>query len=323
VGLTVLGDTVGMLIDPARRIFLPGLVITLVIAMAVTLHRHRSEGLRGALRRCLSPHVWLHGSALLDLKLIFANSLFRLILVVPFGITAIGLAHGVVSFLDAALGTPDTSGWSDTVVVAVYTVALFVCWDLSRYLVHRLAHEVPFLWELHKVHHSAEVLTPLTLYRVHPVERILFWVRGIVVTGLVTGIFFHVFRDRSVQLELLGINVLGLAFNALGANLRHSHVWLSYGHFIEHLFISPAQHQVHHSVEVDHQMSNYGSCLAVWDWAFGSLWTTTPKSVALRFGLAPEDQNHDPRSLVSAILEPLGTRASSPPAYVEEPSSPA
>jgi hypothetical protein len=27
----------------------------------------------------------------------------------------------------------------------------------------RLAHRVPVLWELHKVHHSATVLTPFTV----------------------------------------------------------------------------------------------------------------------------------------------------------------
>ncbi|RLB55986.1 MAG: sterol desaturase family protein [Deltaproteobacteria bacterium] len=304
----LVADTFGMVVDPARRIFLPGLAVTLVLAVAVTMHTHRSEGFTGALRRCFTKRVWLHGSSRLDVKLIFANSFFRLILVVPFGVTAFGLANGVVTWLDGVRGIPNGSGWSDLTVAGVYTVVLFVCWDLSRYVLHRLAHEVPFLWDLHKVHHSAEVMTPLTLYRVHPIERILFWTRGIVVTGVITGVFFHFFRDRSVQLELLGINAFGFLFNALGANLRHTHVWLSYGRFVEHVLLSPAQHQVHHSVEVDHQQSNYGVCLAIWDFLFGSLLTTTSKSMGLRFGLAPEDQNHDPRSLVSALLEPLSGR---------------
>jgi len=33
---------------------------------------------------------------------------------------------------------------------------------------------VPFLWEFHKVHHSANVLTPITAFRVHPVDTWLF-----------------------------------------------------------------------------------------------------------------------------------------------------
>ena len=35
-------------------------------------------------------------------------------------------------------------------------------------------HRVPALWEFHKVHHSAEVLTPLTEWRQHPLELMLF-----------------------------------------------------------------------------------------------------------------------------------------------------
>jgi sterol desaturase/sphingolipid hydroxylase (fatty acid hydroxylase superfamily) len=31
-------------------------------------------------------------------------------------------------------------------------------------------HRIPVLWEFHKVHHSAEVLTPISLYRAHPVD---------------------------------------------------------------------------------------------------------------------------------------------------------
>src|ERR1039458_8498353 len=37
-----------------------------------------------------------------------------------------------------------------------------------------LFHAIPALWEFHKVHHSAEVLTPLTEMRTHPVEIIAF-----------------------------------------------------------------------------------------------------------------------------------------------------
>ena len=77
----------------------------------------------------------------------------------------------------------------------LYTLTLFVAWDLSRYLLHRLLHGVPFLWELHKVHHSAEVLTPLTLYRSHPIESFLYRMRGVLVVSAVTGTFFYFFQN--------------------------------------------------------------------------------------------------------------------------------
>ena len=69
-----------------------------------------------------------------------------------------------------------------------------------------------------------------------------------------------------------GANAMYVLFNALGANLRHSHIWLSYGRVMEHIFISPAQHQIHHSVAIKHHDKNYGSMFAIWDWMFGTLY---------------------------------------------------
>ena len=44
-------------------------------------------------------------------------------------------------------------------------------------------HKIPALWEFHKVHHSAEVMTPLTELRQHPVEIIVV----VNLIGLATG----------------------------------------------------------------------------------------------------------------------------------------
>ncbi|GAB5435666.1 MAG: hypothetical protein FalmKO_07910 [Falsiruegeria mediterranea] len=40
---------------------------------------------------------------------------------------------------------------------------------------------------------------------------------------------------------------------------------------MEFLLISPAQHQIHHSVARQHHDRNFGAALAVWDWMFGTL----------------------------------------------------
>nr|WP_216092588.1 sterol desaturase family protein [Candidatus Marithrix sp. Canyon 246] len=49
--------------------------------------------------------------------------------------------------------------------MVLFTLSLFIFSDLTRYLLHRLLHSIPILWEFHKVHHSAKVLNPFTFYR--------------------------------------------------------------------------------------------------------------------------------------------------------------
>ena len=37
-----------------------------------------------------------------------------------------------------------------------YTALLFLASDGSRFLLHKVMHEVPLLWRFHQVHHSAQ-----------------------------------------------------------------------------------------------------------------------------------------------------------------------
>src|SRR5690606_24355142 len=53
---------------------------------------------------------------------------------------------------------------------------------------------------------------------------------------------------------------------------RHSHIWLNYPEWLSHIFISPAQHQIHHSTEVRHFDKNLGLIFAFWDKLFGTLY---------------------------------------------------
>jgi sterol desaturase/sphingolipid hydroxylase (fatty acid hydroxylase superfamily) len=55
-------------------------------------------------------------------------------------------------------------------------------------------------------------------------------------------------------------------------NLRiffHSQFWISFGPVFNHIFISPAQHQIHHSVLPQHRDRNMGAIFAFWDYFFG------------------------------------------------------
>ncbi len=166
-----------------------------------------------------------------------------------------------------ALPTEPGSLGNSAVIISCYTLVVFLIDDASRFLLHWAMHKSDWLWRLHQVHHSATVLTPLSTLRIHPLESVLYQIRGALVHGTAAGsaFFFLGFTPNSWQ--IWGATIWIIAFNALGANLRHSPIKLSYGK-LENWLISPSQHQAHHGVTT--MNNNYGSILAIWDRMAGS-----------------------------------------------------
>lgn len=238
----------------------------------------------------------------LDVQLFVGRQLLRALGVLPTTAGALGVAAGWVKLLDT-VGQPRLH-LDPTLLTVLYTLTLFVVWDLSRYAVHRLMHEIPALWAFHQVHHSAEVLTPLTFHRVHPVESALYSLRSVVVSGLLAGTFYWLFRGQAVEWTILGVHAIGFVLNGLTGNLRHSHVPWSFGR-LEAWFLSPTQHHLHHLRNGDRV--NYGTWLAIWDRALGSWAPARPHDG--RFGV--DERNHTD-DLLSAWLGPVRSLFGSP-----------
>ncbi|MBT3659004.1 MAG: sterol desaturase family protein [Rhodospirillaceae bacterium] len=55
-------------------------------------------------------------------------------------------------------------------------------------------------------------------------------------------------------------------------------VWLDYGP-LSYIFISPAQHQIHHSRLPEHRDKNCGFAFAFWDALFGTLYVPKDREV--------------------------------------------
>jgi sterol desaturase/sphingolipid hydroxylase (fatty acid hydroxylase superfamily) len=165
----------------------------------------------------------------------------------------------------------------------LFTVLFFIAYDFGRFVAHSLLHDVPVLWEFHKVHHSAETLNPLTTFRAHPLDLLVMaWVPALA-TGLLTWTFNQVAAAPISAYTFLGLHVLIFAFNLVGL-LRHTHVWLHYGPKWGKWFVSPAHHQLHHSCDPRHVGSNRGFELAVWDRLYGTLYVPGPRE-RFRMGL--------------------------------------
>ena len=257
-------------LDPAKRVFWGCLVSAALLASLVVSIQVGRFDVRAQLKALFDRGYWLHASSAVDVSLMFFNHFLRVLLLVPLlgGHLAATLVVG--RFLQRNLGDAPELDLPWLAIAAIYSVAIFVAQDLSRFLLHLAMHRCAPLWRFHRVHHSAPVLTPLTLFRVHPVEHVLYFLRSLAVFGLVSGTAIWLFGRNFAAFDILGVGLAGFLFNVAGANLRHSHVWLTFGRF-ERWFVSPAQHQLHHSREHGH--CNLGSALAVWDRLAG---TATP-----------------------------------------------
>lgn len=154
-------------------------------------------------------------------------------------------------------------------VMVLCGVVLFIVTEFSYYLWHFLEHKIPFLWEMHKVHHSADVLNPLTNQRAHSVQMIFKYSLSGALNGVPAGIFMSTLEFSFAEILVLLAMSNKLATILTLDPLRHSHFPVGFGP-LDRVFISPHMHQIHHSKEQVHWDKNFGTNLAVFDWMFGT-----------------------------------------------------
>jgi len=279
-------------------------VLYLLTSIILAFYVYKKSSIKSSFIKYLFPKkIWLSKSAFVDYSLFCFNSLVKIVLIGPYIIFGFYIAFYTDEFLTVTFGFPKESiGITETLVF--YTIVLTVLNDLFSYLIHLCMHKLPFLWEFHKIHHSATSLNPLTQYRIHPFELIINNIRSILIFGLVTGLFDYLSAHQIDKLVFLGVNVFHFIFLLLGANLRHSHVKLKYPKFLEYILISPFQHQIHHSNNPKHFSKNMGSKFAIWDWMLGTL--VLSKSVGrISFGVEKDNSKFD--SLLKNLLSPFKT----------------
>ena len=282
-------------INPGKRLYWVYIITSVLLAIGYFYYTKKST------RLITSSKLWLHPSAKLDYYYFFISYFINMLLLIPLIVSAKTIALSINKFLFLQFDYFENTMFSYSQIAVMYTLALFLVSDFTRYWLHRLLHTIPFLWEFHKVHHSAKVLTPFTFYRVHPVENLLFGIRYSLSIGLVTGVFIYFFGAMLNIKMIMGVNMILFLFSIIGSNLRHSHVPFSYGRYLEKFFISPKQHQIHHCKKFFNK--NYGGYLAIWDNLFGSLKLSKEVKV-LKFGLRNEQMNYYD-SILKVLTKPF------------------
>ena len=288
------------LIKANQRVYWLYLLMAAVLAGWVFIHipgpnitQNRTSRLKRFLKFlsfCFPKRIYGHRSARIDYIFFILNRIAFPWLIAPLIVGTVGTSQvtkevfGLFPFDSGSLGKAHTT---DQII---FTIILLIAMDAAIYIAHYLQHHVGALWEFHKIHHSAEVLTPITIYRVHPVDDLLTGSVVGVSMGFVIGLGEILYVGGVSSFVIAGLNVGLVIFYLCGYNLRHSHIQLSYHYAASHLFISPAQHQIHHSSDRLHFGKNLGFIFAIWDWAAGTL-LIPKKHTFIKFGIADADPN--------------------------------
>lgn len=290
--------------QPGSQYYLPTYVgagfTALLIAMVL---RRKRLSLRGAVRLLLPRRLISHASTKLDIKLFFVGVYFLLLQVVLVGGTSLLSVTGTVKALTAAFGATPQPVRPSYAITALCMVLVFLAVEFGYWFAHFMMHKVPALWEFHKVHHSAEVLTPLTEWRQHPLELMLFPVLMGGASCLIQGPIVWYFGASALVLDPMTANLISMAFWYTILHLRHSELPFYATGLLGKLIQAPAHHQVHHSTNPKHFDKNLGYCLSVFDWMFGTLYVPR-KGETFSYGLGHADSPLE--TAVGSVLAPIG-----------------
>lgn len=295
--------------SPGSRIYVLYLASSVAIAFLVYLKVRTAhpQAHKSFLRFLFPAKVWSNPSAWLDVRYFFFTQFFGQFLLL--GLTSIAslaafrLVTGFAAYEDIPIATALT-GWKGSVLAVGFMFISFIVSDFVSFYMHYLQHKVSFLWQFHKVHHSAEVMHPLSNFREHPMDNLVYMSMIGLSYGVVTGLSVNLIGYVPGMPTLLGLPILMFLFNIMGYNLRHSHVWLRWPGVWSKVFPSPAHHHVHHSCHPDHLDKNFAFLFPVWDVLFRT-YVMPEDNRDVKFGVTEKDKGHELNSCVKLYALPI------------------
>ncbi len=141
--------------------------------------------------------------------------------------------------------------------------------DLVQYWTHRAYHEVPLLWRLHAVHHSAKHMDWMAGSRQHLLEIL------ITRTLVLAPIFLLGFSK-----EVIDAYIIIVGFQAV---FNHANVSVRLGP-LRYLIVTPNFHHWHHSQDQEALDRNYAAHYAFLDHLFGTA-VNSPRLWPERYGV--------------------------------------
>jgi sterol desaturase/sphingolipid hydroxylase (fatty acid hydroxylase superfamily) len=292
-------------LDPMSGFGIGAFLSTLLVSVAYISSRRILRG-RRVLPRTVVRALFPRG--------ILGNASFRLdalfFLISPFVYGALGnwliipylsIEYGTQDCLTALFGTRASIGLSARGMFLLDALVFFFFYELAFWLDHYISHNVPLFWEFHKVHHQAEVLTPMTITRCHPIDMIKFLNVVALIVSLALGTSDYIFLGSSHS-NALPLPIIMVASYYLFGHLQHTRLWIPFRGVFGRVFISPAHHQIHHSTSPANFNTNLGLVLAIWDWIFGTLRMPEREREHLHFGIEGASEPHGARG---SLLAPI------------------
>jgi sterol desaturase/sphingolipid hydroxylase (fatty acid hydroxylase superfamily) len=137
-------------------------------------------------------------------------------------------------------------------------IASLLLLDLAIYAQHVIFHRVPWLWRLHRMHHTDLDFDVTTALRFHPLEIVLSMLIKLAVVV-------------ALGAPAVAVMLFEVILNAT-AMFNHGNVRLplSLDRRLRWVVVTPDMHRVHHSVRVEETDSNFGFNLPWWDRLFGT-----------------------------------------------------
>ena len=146
-------------------------------------------------------------------------------------------------------------GWVGALPFWVALPLLILAADLVQYWTHRAYHEIPLLWRLHAVHHSAKHMDWIAGSRQHIVELII--TRTLVLAPIYV---------LGFSKEVIDAYIVIVGFQAV---FNHANVSVRLGP-LRYVIVTPNFHHWHHSQDDEAIDRNYAAHFAFIDHLFGT-----------------------------------------------------
>jgi sterol desaturase/sphingolipid hydroxylase (fatty acid hydroxylase superfamily) len=164
----------------------------------------------GLLEYLVPKKIYTHQSARVDIWLyLLDRGMMPVWFVLFLGSVAPFVERSTIGVLESAFGaSPDvvpTVGWR-----LIYGLVTILIADMIFFFTHYMMHKTQIGWAIHKVHHSAQVLTPLTRPREHFIAGWIWALGPAIGLSLSGGIFAWVFNGNITQVTVINPRVLPL-----------------------------------------------------------------------------------------------------------------